>query len=205
MWALISRRTQVMVLVGLTAFLLLGVQATIELWTGTQPSLFKVVSLVATIVGTVLVIVANWVWRWVWAALPFLNRTFFPDLNGEWEGLLITTWIDPATGQVPPPIMTNVTIRQGILSISVRQKTKESTSWSTRVIAEADVDADTYRIWYSYSNKPKASVSHRSCDHDGVAWLEVSLGDNPEELHGQYFTSRRTSGDIELRRVSSKP
>lgn len=73
------------------------------------------------------------------------------------------------------------------------------------MIAEADADADRYRLWYSYSNKPKAAVSHRSCDHDGIAWLEVCLGDNPDELRGQYFTSRRTSGDMLLRRISSQP
>lgn len=205
MWALISRRWQVMILVGLTALLLLGIQAASEWWTGTRPSLLKSVSLVSSIIGSLLVVGANLIWRRVWRVLPVLNRVFFPDLNGKWEGTLQTTWVDPDTSQVPPPIATKVTIRQGILSISVKQRTEESDSWATRVIAEANSDADRYRLWYSYSNKPKAAVSHRSCDHDGVAWLEVSLGDDPDELRGQYFTSRRTSGDILLRRVSSEP
>lgn len=205
MWALISRRWQVIILVGFTALLLLGLQAASEWWTGTQPSLLKFVSLVASIIGSGLVVIANLIWRRIWRALPILNRVFFPDLNGKWEGSLQTTWVDPATSQVPPPIATKITIRQGIMSISVKQRTDESDSWATRVIAEADPEADRYRLWYSYSNKPKAAVSHRSCDHDGIAWLEVSLGDDPDELRGQYFTSRRTSGDILLRRVSSQP
>lgn len=205
MWALISRRWQVMILVGLTALLLLGLQAASEWWTGNRPSLLKSVSLVASIIGSVLVVMANLIWRGIWRAVPILNRVFFPDLNGKWEGSLQTTWVDPVTNQVPPPIATKVTIRQGILSITVKQRTDESDSWATRVIAEADADADRYRLWYSYSNKPKAAVSHRSCDHDGIAWLEVSLSDDPNELRGQYFTSRRTSGDILLRRVSSDP
>lgn len=205
MWALISRRWQVMILVGLTALLLLGLQAASEWWTGTRPSLLKFVSLVASIIGSVLVVIANLIWRRIWRILPILNRVFFPDLNGKWEGTLQTTWIDPDTNQVPPPIATKVTIRQGILSIAVKQRTDESDSWATRVIAEADADADRYRLWYSYSNKPRAAVSHRSCDHDGIAWLEVSLSDDPDELRGQYFTSRRTSGDILLRRVTSEP
>jgi hypothetical protein len=98
-----------------------------------------------------------------------------------------------------------VTIRQGVLAISIKQKTDESDSWSTRVIPEADPEADRYKLWYSYSNKPKAAVAHRSSDHDGVAWLEIALSDDPEELKGQYYTSRRTTGDITLRRVSAKP
>lgn len=201
MWALISRRWQLMILVGLTTLLLLGLQGASEWWTGTRPSLLKFVSLVATIIGTFFVVIANFIWRRLWRALPILSRMFFPDLNGTWEGFLQTTWVDPATNEVPPPIATTVTIRQSILSISVKQRTEESVSWATRVIPEADTDADRYRLWYSYSNKPKAAVSHRSSDHDGIAWLELSLSDDPDELRGQYFTSRKTSGDILLRRT----
>jgi hypothetical protein len=205
MWSLLARRTQVIILVVLTTVLLLGLQAASEWWTGATPSLLKFISLVATLISTVAVLAANWTWRAIWRKLPFLNRVFFPDLNGVWEGWLQTTWEDPETKQVPGPIPSRVTIRQGVLAINVRQKTGESASWSTRVIPEADPDADRYRLWYSYSNKPNAAVSHRSCDHDGIAWLELSLGDSPDELRGQYFTSRRTTGDIMLRRVSTQP
>lgn len=201
MWSLLSKRSQVLILVGLTALLLLGAQGAAEWWTGSRPSPLKSVSLVATIIGSGVVAVANWTWRAIWRRLPFLNRTFFPDLNGVWEGTLQTTWIDPATGVPPGPIDTHVTIRQGILGVHVRQKTRESDSWSTRVFPHAEPEADRYRLWYAYSNKPKAQVAHRSCDHDGVAWLEIALDDDPDLLTGQYYTSRRTTGDIALRRV----
>jgi hypothetical protein len=162
------------------------------------------VSFVATVIGSIIVIAANWAWRWVWQKFPALNRVFFPDLNGVWEGVLVSTWVDPKTGQTPAPIPAEVLIRQSVLSISIKQKTGESVSWSTRVIPEAEPEADRYRFWYSYSNKPKAAVSHRSCSHDGVAWLEIALTEDPDELQGQYYTSRRTSGDIVLRRTSHK-
>jgi hypothetical protein len=204
MWVLLTRRTQVMLLVAFTTALLLGFQAASEWWTGSTPSLLKFISLVATIISTAMVVLANWIWRWLWRQAPFLNRVFFPDLNGVWEGSLQTTWRDDK-GNIPGPISTRVTIRQGVLSINIKQKTQESISWSTRVIPEADPDADRFRLWYSYSNKPNAAVSHRSCDHDGIAWLEISLGDNPDELRGQYFTSRRTAGDITLKRISNDP
>lgn len=126
MWALISRRWQVMILVGITALLLLGLQAASEWWTGTSLSLLKFVSLVASIIGSVLALFVNLIWRRIWQALPILNRVFFPDLNGKWEGSLQTTWVDPTTNEVPAPIATRVTIRQGILSISVKQRTEES-------------------------------------------------------------------------------
>jgi hypothetical protein len=201
MWQLLSRRWQVLILVGLTAILLLGIQGASEFWTGTRPSLLKLVSLSAMVIGTVLVAIANFIWRWLWQQLPFLNRIFFPDLNGIWEGTLKSTWIDPQTGQSPAPIPTKITIKQSILTISIKQKTAESTSWSNLVIPEAHPEADRYRLWYSYSNQPKREVSHRSEQHDGIAWLEISLDEKADDLEGQYFTSRRTSGDITVRRV----
>lgn len=205
MWSLLSRRSQMLILVGLTAILLLGLQGLSEWWTGEQPSLLKFVSLAATVIGTVLLAVANWIWRGVWRRLPILNRVFFPDLNGVWEGTLQTTWVDPETKATPGPIPTRITIRQGIVAISIRQKTAESTSYSGTVVPEAQPEADRYRLWYSYSNQPRREVSHRSEQHEGAAWLELSLGEDPEELTGQYFTSRKTSGDLMVRRVSTEP
>ena len=201
MWSLITRKSQVLILVAITAILLFGLQAASEWWTGASPSLFKFVSLVATIIGTIFVIAANSIWRWIWKKFPILNKLLFPDLNGQWEGELQTTWVDPVSKNVPGPISTTVTIRQSFFTIHVRQRTKESPSGSTRVFPEADSDADIYRLWYAYSNKPIAAVAERSSNHDGVAWLEVSLDDNPDELCGQYYTSRRTTGDLVLRRV----
>lgn len=200
MWGVLNRRTQVLILVALTACLLLGIQAAEQWWTGERPPLLKAVSFVATIVGSVMIFVANKTWRWAWRKAPFLNQAVFPDLNGKWTGTFQTTWVDPDTGTVSGPIDTEITIRQGILAISVRQRTGESNSWSNRVLLEADPEADRYRIWYSYTNKPKAAVSHRSSDHDGIAWLEVNLDEDANELSGQYFTSRRTSGDIKVTR-----
>ncbi|UVF19997.1 hypothetical protein HPT29_002260 [Microvirga terrae] len=203
MWALISRPKQVLIMVVLTTIVLLSLEGLNEWWTGQPTSLLKWASIAATIISGGIVAGANLVWRWIWRRIPQLNRWFFPDLNGEWKGTLQTTWRDPETGQVPGPIDATVTIRQTLFTTHVRMRTGESESWATRVISEADPAADQYRLWYSYNNKPRAEVSHRSCRHEGAAWLEVSLDDNPDRLTGQYYTDRRTTGDIELRRVSS--
>ena len=205
MWALLSRRSQLSIIVAITIILLLAYQGASEWWTGQTPSLLKAISLIATFIGTVLVAVANWTWRGLWRRFPALNRLFFPDLNGVWEGTLQTTWIDPLTGVVPGPIHSRLIIRQGVLKFSISQRTAESDSWSTTVLPEADAESDRYRLWYAYSNKPKAAVAHRSSTHDGVAWLEISLEDDPDQLRGQYYTSRRTTGDMTLQRVSQWP
>lgn len=199
MWALISRPKQLLIVVALTVLTLIGLQGAQQWWSGATPPLYKAISTVAFVISTGLGAVASWTWRWFWKRLPFLNKTFFPDLNGTWVGLLSTTWKD-VHGISPGPIASEITIRQGLFTISVKQKTGESVSYSTRVIAEADPDADMYRLWYSYSNRPKAAVQHRSAPHEGVAWLEISLSDNSDELTGQYYTSRGTSGDINVNR-----
>lgn len=201
MWALLQRKTQILVLVAMTVVTLLGVQGVSELWMGELPPLGRLISMIAFVIGTGALAFANWGWRWLWRKFPILNKVFFPDLNGTWEGTLKSTWIDPKTEKGIAPIPSRLVIRQGILHFSIKQQTGESKSWSTHVIPEADPDADRYRIWYGYTNKPKMEFSHRSNDHDGIAWFEIEIDEDPDHLVGQYFTSRRTSGDMDFRRV----
>lgn len=203
MWALLTRARQVQILVALTVIVVLAMEGMNEWWTGQALSPLKAISTATFIIAVVLSLIANWTWRTVWRWFPVLNRVFFPDLNGTWTGTLQTTWKDPATGLTPGPIASTVSIRQGLFDISIKQVTGESTSHSTRVIAEADPNADRYRLWYSYDNRPKAEVHFRSTQHEGVAWLEISLADAPDTLTGQYYTARRTNGDMTLRRAAS--
>lgn len=201
MWQLIARPKQVTILVALTIIVILAMQAVGELWGRQSPPLYKAVALIAFVVGTAFAAIANWTWRWLWRRIPSLNRWLFPDLNGIWTGSLQTTWANPTTGVTPGPIPTTVTIRQSLFDISVKLRTGESDSYSTRVIPEAEPQADRYRLWYSYDNKPKTNVQHRSNQHEGVAWLEIALQGDADKLVGQYYTSRKTTGDIELSRA----
>jgi hypothetical protein len=36
-----------------------------------------------------------------------------------------------------------------------------------------------------------------------VAWLELDIDTDPERLVGDYYTDRRTSGDIDVRRLKT--
>lgn len=202
MWALLSRGRQIQIVVALTVVIILGYQGLSEWWSGQSPPIYKLFSIIVFIIGAVLTVVANWAWKWVWRCFPILSKVFFPDLNGTWVGNLQTTWKNPETGVIPGPIPSTVTIRQGLFDISIKQVTGESTSHSMRVIADADPNADRYRLWYSYANQPKAEFYQRSTQHEGFAWLEISLADAPDRLTGQYYTSRKTSGDMTLRRVA---
>lgn len=202
MWTLLSRRTQLTFVVFATALIVWAIQTIVAL-TGQQPvSPLKLVSLVVFLLGTGAVTIANWTWRPLWQRFPVLGRVFFPDLNGTWKGTLKSTWKDE-NGNLPGPIDTTIWIRQSLFTLHVQQRTSESDSWSQRVFPEALPSAGRFGLWYSYSNVPQAAVSHRSSPHDGVARLEMNVASDVGHMTGQYFTSRRTSGDIEIRRVSA--
>ena len=202
MWALIPRRTQVLIVGGLAIVLAWGLEGLAGIISGTPAAPVKFVSLVAALISGVLAALASATWRWLWRRFPVIGRKSFPDLNGTWDGHLVSTWIDPATGQPRPPIPTTIWVRQGIFTTSIKLRTGESTSYSTRCLLEADHAAGRFRFWYSYTNDPKAEFRYRSARHEGVAWLEVDIDTDPERLVGYYYTERKTSGDIDVKRKS---
>ncbi len=204
MWSLLPRAVQ------LTAILLAGF---LIAWTwdvanvaatGQHAVPLKLVSSIAFIIGVALVGLFNATWRWFWLKLPVLGRWIFPDLTGRWEGKLISTSIDLATDQPPPPIDVVVWIRQNLFKTTVRLKTSESESSSTRAFLEPDAGSGCYRVWYTYDNEPDAKFRHRSSLHEGVSVLQFETG-VPGQLKGTYYTARKTTGDVTLVRVSTDP
>ncbi|MGZ9107259.1 MAG: Cap15 family cyclic dinucleotide receptor domain-containing protein [Micavibrio sp.] len=202
MWSLVPKALQVLIVVALGVIGTSSIAAVTEILSGKTPHAFHYISIVATVITIVLIPFVESVWRHIWLAIPAFNRMIFPDLNGTWEGELVSTWKNPETGLSPPPIPVTFWISQGVFSMSVRMKTGESRSYSTRCLAEADRKARIFRLWYGYDNRPDAGVSHRSARHEGAAWLELDMGSHPDQLIGQYFTQRNTTGDIRIRQVS---
>ena len=93
-------------------------------------------------------------------------------------------------------------IKQNFFNIYVKMQTGELISYSKHFFVELNSDLSLFRIWYSYHNQPKAEFSTRSARHEGVAWLETDAASDPARLSGQYFTERKTSGDIAVHRVA---
>lgn len=203
MWALLSRRTQVLIVAGAAVMLIWGIEGAWILVAGESRSQLKLVSLIASLISTGLFGIASAIWRHIWRRFPILGRKLFPDLTGTWRGELISTWENPVTGQGIGPIAVTIWIRQGLFSTSIKLRTAESTSYSTRCLLEADQEAGRFRFWYSYDNTPRAEHRYRSARHEGVAWLELDIDTDPERLIGCYFTDRKTSGDIDVRRIGN--
>ena len=203
MWPLLPRRLQLFCIVVPTIVIVLAIDAAIDIAGGEQTNPLKYASLVVFVIGAFCIPLANYLWRPVWRCFPVIERFTFPDLNGMWKGQLITARVDPNTEISPPSIPATAQITQSLFSATVRIRTSESRSYSTRCHFEADRSAGVYRVWYSYDNRPKSEVSYRSVRHEGIAWLEVDIGEDRDQLVGQYFTERRTAGDMNLRRVTS--
>jgi hypothetical protein len=202
MWALLDRKSQATIVVTISILLLVALQGASEFVTGKSPSPTQFTGIIVFVVGTVCLAAFNWAWRWIWKKVPVLEKIIFPDLNGTWDCSIQTNWKDPKTNVSPGPIDATVWIRQSLLTITVRQQTKESPSWSTRMFPYADVASDRYLLWFSYDNRPHANVASLSPDHEGVCWLEMSLNLDRNQLRGQYYTSRSTSGNMQLKRIS---
>lgn len=204
MWSLLSRKWQLTVIFIFGIFAVRSYDA-ISAWFLQKPvSFWQSVSAAVFIVGTIVYLVGELSWRWIWKRIPWLQRHAFPDLEGVWEGELISTWIDPETGRPRPPVPITITIRQGIFTSSVSLRATESESHSIHVILERMPEIRRHRIWYSYRNAPKAQFQHRIIPHDGVAYLEIDVAADPDGLEGTYYTSRKTAGDIKVRRQQSR-
>jgi hypothetical protein len=205
MWNLLAPKLQLTVLVMLAAVLVHAIDGVFAWIGGEYVGLFRKASMAVTVIGIILLPLAELVWRPVWRRFPILARKLFPDCSGVWEGELHSTWKDPSTGLRIPPITARFFIFQGLLSTSVRMSTGESSSHSTRCWLEADPASRQFVIAYTYRNTPGAKVSERSTQHDGVAWLSFDHTASPPRMTGRYCTTRHTSGDIDIKRVSEDP
>lgn len=135
--------------------------------------------------------------KWFWKLklfYPWLVQ--IPNLSGEWEGTIKSNWGDGAKEPIPMKII----IDQTFMNIQVRIKTDESRSFSLGASFNIDKDRGQQQLFYSYLNTPKAGVRDRSEIHYGSALLMFD-GCVVDEMEGEYWTSRETTGEMHLKRV----
>lgn len=148
---------------------------------------------------TISINVAFWVlfikyfWRYK-LFYPWLVQV--PNLSGKWEGTLRSSWGNSARNAIP----IEVTIEQTFLSIQVRFRTEESRNYSMGASFNVDKDRGQQELFYSYLNTPKIGLRERSEIHYGTALLSCD-GFDVNEMEGEYWTSRKTSGAMHLNRV----
>lgn len=153
---------------------------------------FKVLPKVAGVDLVLIGVFVKWGWKW---------RIFkgwlvpFPNLNGTWQGHIKTTWIDPDTGKSLAPIPAILTIKQTFAKISCVMRTAEMNSYSYSEDFKLESDNQIKQLSYSYTSKPLTTVTDRSPVHEGSIVFDV-IGDPVRKLKGQYWTARKTTGEV---------
>lgn len=122
-------------------------------------------------------------YKWLWRFNPLED---VPKLHKNYDGFLYSTY-DGLTRKV------ELRINQTLFKSSVIMITNESTSKS--ISSNICSDNDEVKLIYTYLNVPRAKVRGESKMHYGTCILDVS---NTKKIVGQYFTDRKSTGDIEL-------
>lgn len=136
-----------------------------------------------------MILYCNYLWRYV----PKLIRKV-PKLYGEWNGIIKSSY-----DEFNKEFKFKIIIKQTLLNIYVDLITNESSSVS--ITGELIKDnKNEYALIYSYRNEPKENVKNRSQIHYGTAKLSII---NESELKGMYFTDRKTTGNMILKKNSN--
>lgn len=165
------------------------IYSTIDLW-----SAIKLIPQAISLYVAVGIIFTKWLWR-----SKFLQGWLIkiPDLQGTWRGELKSDWINPETGKGMDPISMILVIKQTFSSIQCTLMTKESSSYSTTANINIAPNSEDLYLTYNYTNRPKATIRERSAIHDGASLLKII--DKPSRcLEGEYWTSRKTRGEMTL-------
>lgn len=185
--------TSVLLVMSLTFLLCLILSDEITLWTILMrlPTAF-------TIYGIILIIFTKWLWKFrifkEWLVL-------IPNLSGEWRGNLITTYQDSETGEKKDSKNINANIKQDLFHISIILRTEEMKSTSFIAAFDIDNNQNRNRVCYIYTSLPKPEYRENSPIHYGSALLDI-VGNPPYKLSGEYWTTRKTTGTIELKKHS---
>jgi len=138
------------------------------------------------------IVFVQWAWKWR-VFYPWLVQV--PNLEGKWSGTLKPNWKD---GEIPP-IPIEITITQSFFTVQVGIQTGESRSFSIGASFDIENERGQRQLFYSYLNTPNSSVRKRSAIHYGSAMLHFD-GFDVCELTGEYWTSRETTGEIQVSR-----
>ena len=155
----------------------------------------------STVVGVLLIlslVVEYYLWRQNWLQKWFVSM---PDLRGTWKVVIKSDWINPETGETVPPIQCFMGVKQSMSDLQMHLMTLESESWFVAYNINHAQSGHGYQIAAVYTNKPSVNLRNdRSSMHIGALMIETH-GENevfPENISGEYWTDRKTTGTIVL-------
>lgn len=155
----------------------------------------------SSVVGVLVVlslIVEHYLWRKSWLQKWFVSM---PDIRGTWRVLIRSDWVNPETSETVAPIECFMGVKQSMSSLQMHLMTPESESWFVAYSIKPAQSGHGYQIAGVYTNKPNVNLrNNRSAMHLGALVLETH-GENeisPNNIDGEYWTDRKTTGTIFL-------
>jgi hypothetical protein len=137
-------------------------------------------------------------WEKIWDRYPVLNKMLFPNLNGTWEMVIHWEWEGKKGTSHAKAV-----IKQNFLNIGMDVEADDSDSQTLLAKPKKDVETGRAELYYVFLTTPKhKSNTDPQEPYKGAAILKLSLEGN-KLLQGNYFTSRKTVGHYELKRVGT--
>lgn len=131
--------------------------------------------------------------RLIWAIARYFNGSLYPDLNGVWEGEIIT--------EKNETMAARAIIRQALLHTEIDMHTQSAKSVTLE--ATPVMEGGQFKLYYSYRAKPK-TVGYGA--YTGTTIFDIRMVNIDEntalELSGYYYTDRLTRGSTRLRQIS---
>jgi hypothetical protein len=138
-------------------------------------------------------LVFNVAWKWIWSAIPALNQSLFPNIEGKWK--MIIHW---QRGEHTGQVAATAVIRQTLLKLSMEVFSEGSESETLVALPRRDPESGRPLLYYVYRVVPKAGKSDAGHAYEGSALLKLA---DKNTLSGNYFTSQSTRGRFSLTRA----
>ena len=150
--------------------------------------------LTASTVSAIIVLAfEKYMWSWI-IFRGWLSRT--PNYRGVWKVRFLSSWVDPITNKLVGPLDGFAQIDQTATTICMRMYTSKARSKS--IAHSIRLDQEVFTIALVYENKPSIRLREtQSSMHLGSVTFQ-SRGYFPDVLNGEYWTERKTTGEIKL-------
>lgn len=137
-------------------------------------------------------------WERMWNRFPVFNKLLFPNLNGVWEMTVHWEWEGKKGTSNAKAV-----IKQNFLKIGMDVEAEDSDSQTLLAKPKKDGETGRAELYYVFLTTPKhTSNTENQGPYKGAAILKLGLDGN-ELLQGNYFTSRKTVGYYELKRIGA--
>jgi len=155
---------------------------------------FRIIFSISALFEVSLIFILSKGWRKIWIKIPSLNKWVSPDLNGNWEVEIMSTWKGAGSEGI---IKGKATIQQTILKLTVNVKTDNSRSF-TLVASPFKMMDGIPGLHYMYESETILSNDVENEGHKGAATLysDDCIQGDFSCLSGNYFTNRNTSGSF---------